>query len=469
MMLTLEPDDRRYLDELSDYVAIPSVSRDADPAAMRRAAEWIASRIDFAEPRIVETGGHPAVVGSWLGALGAPTVLIYGHYDVQPTGSLDEWITPPFDLTAYVDEASGEERVRGRGAADDKGPVYLVVETCRQFLAQEGALPCNVRFLFEGEEEIGSPNLGTYVRAHADELSADLVISADGAQWRMDEPSLSIASKGLLALDVTVSGANRDLHSGRYGGTVANPIHALSAILASLHDVSGTITVDGFMDGVAPVSRDRLAEIAAVPFDDDDYRRDLGLRELHGEPGMSTLTRLWTQPTLEINGITGGGSYTVIPHLASAHITCRLVPGQRPDAIARALEKHIAAHTPPGVEVEVTFEGGAVPAYTIDPNHAGIQIARNALEAVYPGQEVLYAVIGGTLPATVLFEQALGAKTMLFSFAVADEWHHAPNEFFRVRRLREGMRAWEVLLRGFGATDGPRLRAGLVAVSEVTA
>ncbi|OJU41278.1 MAG: hypothetical protein BGN97_16225 [Microbacterium sp. 69-10] len=466
MTLAFEPDDRRYLAELAEYVAIPSVSRDADADAMRRAAEWIASRIDFADPQIVETGGHPAVVGSWLGAPGAPTVLIYGHYDVQPTGSLDEWITPPFDLTPYVDEATGEERVRGRGAADDKGPVYLVVETCRQFLAQEGALPCNLRFLFEGEEEIGSPNLGSYVRTHAADLSADLVVSADGAQWRTDEPSLSIASKGLLALDITVTGANRDLHSGRYGGTVANPTHALAALLASLHDEEGRIAVDGFGDGIPALTPQRLAEIDAVAFDEEAYRADLDVPALHGEPGMSTLARLWTQPTIEVNGIAGGGAYSVIPHVASAHVTCRLVPGQRPETVARALDAHIRAHAMPGVRVEVRFEDGAVPAYTIDPGHPGIQIARDALEQVYPGEEVLLAVIAGTLPATVLFEEALGAKTMFFSFAVADEWHHAPNEFFRVRRLREGMRAWEILLRGFGATEGLGDR-GLAAAGAV--
>lgn len=466
MTLIFESDDRRYLEELAEYVAIPSVSHDGDPVTMRRAAEWIASRIDFADPRIVETGGHPAVVGAWLGAPGAPTVLIYGHYDVQPTGSLEEWITPPFDLTHYVDEVTGEDRLRGRGAADDKGPVYLVVETCRQFLAQEGALPCNLRFLFEGEEEIGSPNLGSYVRAHADEFTADLVISADGAQWRPDEPSLSVASKGLLALDIAVTGANRDLHSGRYGGVVANPIHALASIVASLHDDEGGIAVDGFDDGIPQVTAQRLAEIDAIAFDEEAYRLDLGVPALHGEPGMSTLARLWTQPTIEVNGIEGGGSYTVIPHVASAHVTCRLVPGQCPDSVARALKTHIQERTPPGVCVEVRFEDGAVPAYTIDPGHPGIQIARNALEQVYPGEEVLLAVIAGTLPATVLFEEALGAKTMFFSFALADEWHHAPNEFFRVRRLREGMRAWEILLRGLGVAEGLRV-AGSPAVAGV--
>jgi acetylornithine deacetylase/succinyl-diaminopimelate desuccinylase-like protein len=445
--LVFDPNDERYLADLTEYVAVGSVSRDADRATMQRAAEWIAARIDFADPEIVETGGHPAVVGAWLGRPGAPTVLVYGHYDVQPTGDLEVWVTPPFELTRYTDEATGEDRVRGRGATDDKGPTYLAVETCRQFLAQEGTLPLNVRFLFEGEEEIGSPHLGDYVRAHPEACAADLVISADGAMWRPDEPSLSVASKGLLALDIEVTGANRDLHSGRYGGTVANPNHALVAILASFHDSEGAVRVDGFRDEIPPLTDGELDDIAAVAFDEEAYRAELGVPDLVGEPGLSSLARLWTQPTLEVNGISGGGSYTVIPHVASAHVTCRLVPGQDPKRVAEAIERHVADRAPRGVRVRVAFEDGPVPAYTIPGDHPAIRAARAALEVVYPGEEVLLARIGGTLPATTLFEDVLGAKTLFFSFALADEWHHAPNEFMRVRRLREGMRAWEVLLR----------------------
>ncbi|MCW2648492.1 MAG: putative peptidase [Pseudonocardiales bacterium] len=440
-MLSFDSDDARYIAELAEYVAIPSISRDADRETMLAAARWLVEKLDFADARIVETGGHPAVVGEWLGAPGAPTVLVYGHYDVQPTGSLDEWITPPFEL------AVEDGRLRGRGVTDDKGPVYMVLEVVRQFMAQEGRLPLNVRFLFEGEEEIGSPHLPDYVRAHAAELAADLVISADGAMWRASEPSLSIASKGLLALDVVVTGANRDLHSGRYGGTVANPVHGLVQILDSLHDPDGRITVAGFDDGVAPLSDAERAEIAAVPFEDADYRAELGVQALHGQPGLSTLERLWTRPTLEINGITGGGWYTVIPHEASAHITCRLVPGQDPQAVAAAVEKHVLAQAVPGVRVEVRVEPGGVPAYTIAPDHPAIRAGRQALAEVYPGRDVLLARIAGTLPATVLFEETIGAKTLFFSFSTADELLHAPNEFLRIPRLREGMRAWEQLLR----------------------
>lgn len=440
-MLSFDAGDDRFISELAEYVAIASVSRDAERETMLSAANWLLAKLDFAEARIVETGGHPAVVGEWLGAPGAPTVLIYGHYDVQPTGDLAEWITPPFEL------AVEDGRLRGRGVTDDKGPVYIVLEVLRQFIAQEGTLPLNVRFLFEGEEEIGSPHLPDYVHSHAEELAADLVISADGAMWRPSEPSLSIASKGLLALDIEVTGANRDLHSGRYGGTVANPVHALVQIMASLHHPDGRIAVEGFDDGIPPLSAAEKAEIAAVSFDEDGYRAELGLDELHGQPGLSTLERLWTRPTLEINGISGGGSYTVIPHRAAAHVTCRLVPGQDPAKVAAAIERHVLAQQVRGVHVAVRFETGGVAAYTIAPDHPAILAARQALTNVYPGQDVLLARIGGTLPATVLFEQALGAKTLFFSFSTADELLHAPNEFLRIPRLREGMQAWESLLR----------------------
>ena len=221
------------LASLAEYVAIPSDSRNASPDTMRRAADWIARQLDFAAGRVEETDGHPVVRGEWLGAPGAPTVLVYGHYDVQPTGQDAEWLSPPFRLTVDGDIA------RGRGVSDDKGPVLLVVAMLQAVIAQRGALPLNVKFLIEGEEEIGSPHLPGYVRQHARELACDLVISADGAQWRPDEPSISVASKGLVAFTITVEGARDDLHSGRYGGTVANPVHVLSTVLASLHNPDG--------------------------------------------------------------------------------------------------------------------------------------------------------------------------------------------------------------------------------------
>jgi acetylornithine deacetylase/succinyl-diaminopimelate desuccinylase-like protein len=326
-----------------------------------------------------------------------------------------------------------------------------VLKVAQAFLAQEGGLPLNVRFLFEGEEEIGSPHLPAFVRRHARELAADLVVSADGAMWRPDEPSLSLASKGLVTMDIVVSGAGTDLHSGRYGGTVANPLHALSEILASLHDPDGTVAVDGFYDGIPELSEQRRRQLAAVPFDETGYLRELGLTQPHGERGFTTLERLWERPTLEVNGVSGGGKYTVIPHAAVGHVSCRLVPGQDPEAVIDAIVTHVGAEAGVraalGVRVEVRVDEARVPAYTIPAGHPAIRAATAALEAVYPGEPVLLACIAGTLPATALFERELGAKTLFFSFSTADEKLHAPNEFLRIRRLREGMRAWELLWR----------------------
>jgi len=438
-MLSFDADDARYLSELAEYVAFPSVSRDADHDTMRAAAEWLAGQVPGG--RVIEAEGHPVVRGEWLGADGAPTLLVYGHYDVQPTGDLAEWVTPPFEL------AVEDGIARGRGATDDKGPVYIVLKTVQAFLDQEGALPLNVKFLFEGEEEIGSPHLPAFVREHADELAADLVISADGAMWRPSEPSVQLKSKGLVSMDIVVTGADTDLHSGRYGGTVANPVHALSELLASLHRPDGTVAVAGFYDGIPELTGERRAEIAAIPFDEKEYLGALGLTEAHGEAGFSTLERLWERPTLEVNGVTAGGKYTVIPHVATAYVSCRLVPGQDPDAVIEAIIAHVRAHPPQGVRVEVRPDEARVPAYTIPAGHPAIRAATAALEAVYPGQQVLAACVAGTLPATALFEQVLGVKTLFFSFSTADEKLHAPNEYLRIRRLREGMRAWEQLWR----------------------
>jgi acetylornithine deacetylase/succinyl-diaminopimelate desuccinylase-like protein len=446
-VLSFDPGDAGYLRELSEYVAVPSVSRDASSETMRAAAGWLAAQLAFAGGRVVETDGHPAVRGDWLGADGAPTVLVYGHYDVQPTGDLAEWVTPPFELTVDGDV------VRGRGATDDKGPVYIVLKVAQAFLAQEGHLPLNVKFLFEGEEEIGSPHLPAFVRARAGELAADLVISADGAMWRPTEPSVSVASKGLVSMDIVVEGADTDLHSGRYGGTVANPLHALSAIVASLHRPDGTVAVDRFYDGIPALTAERRREIAAVAFDEAEYLSALGLAEAYGEAGYSTLERLWERPTLEVNGMAGGGKYTVIPHVAVAHVSCRLVPGQDPGRVIEAIVAHVGAQPAPGVRVTVRADEARVPAYTIPSGHPAIRAATAALESVYPGQEVLEAVVAGTLPAAALFEEVLGAKTLFFSFSTADEKLHAPNEFLRIRRLREGMRAWEQLWRLLA--DGP--------------
>jgi acetylornithine deacetylase/succinyl-diaminopimelate desuccinylase-like protein len=424
---------------LAEFVAIPSVSSDPSRTAdLRRAADWVASRLAFAKPRVVETAGHPVVLGELRAAREAPTILVYGHYDVQPAGDEAGWETPPF--VARVRDG----RLYARGASDDKGPVVVALETARRFV-ENGSLPVNVRFLIEGEEEIGSPSLPAFLAAHRDELAADLVVSADGAMWRASEPSIPVAAKGLLALDIVVTGPASDLHSGRHGGAVQNPNHALAAIVAGLHDRNGAVAVPRFYDDVVPV------ELGDVPFDEDAYRRETGAPALHGEPGYSTLERLWTRPTLEVNELRGGGAFTVIPREARAYVTCRLVPDQDPERVLAAIERHVAA--PAGVEVRVEVRPGAVPAYALDVDHPAVRAAQDALRSVYPDREPLLVRIGGTLPAAAMFEQVLGLKTLLFSFSTADENLHAPNEFFRLARLHEGVAAWSELWRRLGATS----------------
>ncbi|WP_276962988.1 M20/M25/M40 family metallo-hydrolase [Ferrimicrobium acidiphilum] len=443
-MLTFDGDDVGYVSELAEYVAIPSVSRDATSETMHSAAEWLAAQLSFAGGHLIETAGNPVVMGEWLAGPQAPTVLVYGHYDVQPTGDLAEWESDPFTLTVDGDI------MRGRGSTDDKGPVYIVLKVAQAIIEQEGNLPLNVKFLFEGEEEIGSPNLPGFVASHASKLCADLVISADGAMWRPEEPSLSVGSKGLITMDLEVSGANCDLHSGRYGGIVANPTHALSQVLAGLHTADGRVAVAGFYDGIAELSNERREEIANVVFDERHFLEGLGLREGFGEAGYSLLEQLWEWPTLEVNGVRSGGKYTVIPHSAVANISCRLVPGQDPDTVVAALQAHVDACVLPGVDIRLRVDKPRIPAYTIDRNHPAIEAATVALNEVYPGQRVLLDKIAGTLPPVTLFEEHLGAKTLFFSFSTADERLHAPNEYMRIRRLREGMRAWERLWRLLG-------------------
>jgi acetylornithine deacetylase/succinyl-diaminopimelate desuccinylase-like protein len=269
---------------------------------------------------------------------------------------------------------------------------------------------------------------------------------------------VSISSKGLVSMDITVEGASTDLHSGRFGGTVANPLHVLGEIVASLHRADGAVAVPGFYDGIPPLTGERRAQIAAIPFSEPDYLAGLGLARAHGEPGFTTLERLWERPTLDVNGVRGGGKYTVIPHVATAHISGRLVPGQDPDAVIEAITAHVAAQPAHGVRVRVQPDEARVPAYTIPASHPAIAAATAALEAIYPGQQVLQASVPGTLPATTMFERLLGVKTLFFSFSTADEKLHAPNEYLRIRRLHEGMRAWEqlwrLLARAGSITDG---------------
>jgi acetylornithine deacetylase/succinyl-diaminopimelate desuccinylase-like protein len=431
------------LDTLCRFAAIPSVSTDpAHAADMADAAAFLAAHlrdVGMRDVAIRPTAGHPVVTANWLGAPGKPTILVYGHYDVQPPDPLDQWLSPPFTPTVR------DGRLYGRGVSDDKGPMIAAVAGMAAFLATTGALPVNVKLLFEGEEEMGSAHLAAFVAAHAAELAADFVLSADGAMWRVDLPTVTVGSRGLCALELTVSGAARDLHSGRHGGAVANPLQAISRLLASLHRPDGAVAVAGFYDPVREPSEARRRAIAAIPFDEAAYLASLGAPCGVGEAGWTLLERNWLRPTLELNGVwggyTGAGTKTVIPSRARAKITCRLVADQEPAAILAAIEAHLQAHCPPGVTLEVTREpGGALPV-DVPPDHPGLRLAMRVLRELY-GQEVLPVRMGATIPIGAIFRHRLGLETVFFSFSTADEDYHAPNEFFRIDRLRDGARGW---------------------------
>ena len=433
----------RILDELIEFATIPSVSTDpAHAADMRAAATWVADALAAAGPltvRTIDTPGNPVVYGEWLGAPGKLTVLVYGHYDVQPPDPLEKWQTPPWTPTVR------DGRLYARGVSDDKGPMLIPIKVAEAFFAVTGALPVNVKFMFEGEEEIGSRHLEAFIEQHEDLLAADVVLSADGAMWRINEPSLTVASRGLAGLELTLTGASKDLHSGRHGGGVANPLHAMARLIASLHESNGRVAVAGFYDRVRELSAAERAAIAALPFDEPAYLEQVGASEGVGEPGYTTLERQWTRPTLEVNGLWGGyegpGQKTVIPSEAHAKITCRLVPDQDPDEIITLVTRHLEAHVPPGTRLSIAPADHGSRAAHIATDHFALKAADAALHAVY-GVHPLVVRMGGTVPISELFQRHMGLDTVFFSFSTADEDYHAPNEFFRVHRLHEGLEAW---------------------------
>jgi acetylornithine deacetylase/succinyl-diaminopimelate desuccinylase-like protein len=458
----LEARREQIVEQLYEFLRIPSISTDPERReAMAQAARWVADRLREAGPLAVEimpTAGHPVVYAEWLGAPDRPTLLVYGHYDVQPADPLDQWRSDPF----APDLRKG--RIYARGVSDDKGPLFIPIKVTEAFFAIEEALPINLRFLIEGEEEIGSAHLEAFVAQHAGKLAADYALSADGAMWRITEPSLTVGSRGLAGLEVEVRGPRTDLHSGRHGGAVQNPLHALATLVAGLHCADGTVAVEGFYEGVPEPSVQERRQIQALGFDEEGYRQAVGVPSLYGEAGYTTLERQWLRPTLEVNGLYGGyqglGSKTVIPAMAHAKITCRLVPGQRPEDVQEKLARHIAAHTPAGVTSSVSSRGHGAPAYRIDADHPGLQIAREVLRNRYQ-QEPVTVLMGGTLPVSEIFRRVLGIDTVFFSLSTADEDFHAPNEFFRLSRLWDGLAAWTDFWRRAGATAYPSTRSDL--------
>lgn len=444
------------IDALKTLVACPSVG--ADPAmagGMEEARKLIEERLDKMgfqnRQRLTphDNSGQPAIYAERMDARGKPTILVYAHYDVQPPDPLHKWETPPFEAVER------DQRLYGRGISDDKGPMMIALGALAAFVAVEGVLPLNVKLLIEGEEETGSPSLPGILETHRELLAADAVLSADGARWRPDLVTLNVGSRGNAGFEVRLQTAAQDLHSGRYGGIVANPLHELSRLIARLHDESGRIAAHGFYDGVAEPTEAEREEIAAIPYDEAAAFAEIGAVP-HGEAGYSTLERLWLRPTVDVNGMwggyTGAGTKTVIANEAFAKLTMRLVPGQDPQATQKAVIDHLKRHLPEGATLDILVERGASGAYAVPPDHPLLTAASNALEFI-TGKPPMKVRIGASLPLTEIVSRVLGLDTIMFSFAIADENFHAPNEFFRLESIPDGLAAWVRIMREIAAID----------------
>lgn len=433
-----EANKDRFLNELLDLLRIPSVSADSKHKAdMLTCAEAIKSALEAAgcdKAEICATPGHPIVYGEKIVDPARPTVLVYGHYDVQPPDPLELWDSPPFEPVVK------EGKIYARGACDDKGQVYMHVKAL-EVMAKTDALPCNIKFMIEGEEEVGSENLANFIKAEKARLKADVVLISDTAMISMDDPSIETGLRGLAYMEVEVTGPNRDLHSGVYGGGVANPINELCRMIASLHDENYHITIPGFYDKVAELSTSEREALNKAPFDLEDYKKDLDVKAVTGEKDYTTLERTGIRPTLDVNGIWGGytgeGAKTVLPSKAFAKISMRLVPDQNSVAISELFQKHFESIAPEGVKVKVIAHHGGEPVVTPTDSPA-YQAAAKAIETTF-GKSPVPTRGGGSIPIVALFEEVLGLKTVLFGFGLDNDNIHSPNEKFDVVNYYKGI------------------------------
>jgi acetylornithine deacetylase/succinyl-diaminopimelate desuccinylase-like protein len=428
----------RFLSELLELLRIPSVSADSKyKADVRLAAEFICEKLksagaDMAE--INETAGHPIVYGEKIIDKSLPTILVYGHYDVQPADPLNLWDSPPFEPIVK------DEKIYARGACDDKGQVYMHIKAFETMMATN-SLPCNVKFMIEGEEEVGSDNLGIFVKANKEKLKADVILISDTAIVANDIPSIDVGLRGLSYLEVEVTGANRDLHSGVYGGAVANPINVLSKMIASLHDENNHITIPNFYDDVLELSPAEREAMALTPFSLEAYKEDLAIYDVRGENGYSTIERASIRPTLDVNGIWGGyigeGAKTVLPSKASAKISMRLVPNQQSDKMTAMFTKHFESIAPAGVTVKVRPHHGGEP-YVTPTDSKEYRAAERAMQESF-GKKPVPTRGGGSIPIVALFEKELGLKTILMGFGLDSDAIHSPNEHFGLFNFYKGI------------------------------
>ncbi|UHG91178.1 dipeptidase [Spirosoma oryzicola] len=438
MTTYLDANKQRFLDELLELLRIPSVSADSKfKGDVRRAAEFVRDKLAAAgldNASLYETPGHPVVYAEKIVDPALPTVLVYGHYDVQPADPYELWQSPPFEPTIR------NERIYARGACDDKGQFYMHVKAIEAMIATDG-LPCNVKVMIEGEEEVGSDHLGTFVAEHRDMLKTDVILISDTSIIANDTPSLETGLRGLSYVEVEVTGPNRDLHSGVYGGGVANPINVLCDMIASLHDEAGRITIPGFYDNVADLSEAERAELAKAPFNLEDYKQDLDVNDVAGEAGYSTNERTSIRPTLDVNGIWGGytgeGAKTVLPSKAFAKISMRLVPNQTPDEITELFTKHFTAIAPASVKVKVTPHHGGLP-YVTPVDSVEFEAASKAFEDAW-GKKPIPTRGGGSIPIVALFERELGVKSILMGFGLDSDALHSPNESYGLFNFYKGI------------------------------
>lgn len=434
----------RFLQELQQFLRIPSVSGDpAHRADVDRAAEFVCSQLRAAglEAEVIPTAGHPIVYGHWLGAGNAPTALVYGHYDVQPADPLDQWVTPPFEPTVR------DGAIYARGATDDKGQVFTHIKSVEAWLRTRGRLPVNVKFIIEGEEEVGSRSLEEYLERNKPRLRADIAVISDTSQYGPNRPAITYGLRGILACEVTLTGPKQDLHSGVFGGTVANPANMLARLIASLHDTAGRVQIPGFYDDVVPLSQAERRRFASLPFDEESYLKELGAPAAWGEAGYTTTERRWARPTCDVNGLlsgyTGIGPKTIVPARALAKITCRLVPNQDPARLTAALREFLQARCPPGVRLQFEAQHGCG-ALVFDPDSPFMNSAKRAIARAFGVEPVLIRE-GGSIPVVAAFRDVLGIDTLLLGWGQNSDNLHGPNEHFSLEDFRRGTHASAVL------------------------
>ena len=438
---------QRFLSELKDLLRIPSISTLPEHKSdVQKAAEFIAgelSRVGMENVDIIPTSGHPLIYADWLHAPGKPTVLCYGHYDVQPPDPLNEWTTPPFEPTER------NQNLYARGAVDDKGQMYMHVKAAEALMRSDAKLPLNVRFLIEGEEEVGGESIAKFVREETSRLQADFALISDTEMFAPELPTLCVGLRGMVYTELQAQGAKTDLHSGMYGGVAPNPLEALARIINKLKDESGRILIPGFYDRVQKPSSDELKAWKSLPFDEEHYRKtEVGSKELVGEPSYSVLERTWSRPTVEVHGIPGGfvgaGAKTVIPARAAAKVSMRLVPDQRPDEIFKLYSAYVNSIVPRGIELKIKQFSMADP-IVVKTDNRFVQAATAAMKEVF-NKETVYIRSGGSIPIVADFEKHLKIPSVMMGFGLPDDNLHAPNEKFHIPNFYRGI---ESLIRFF--------------------